>query len=236
MKRKNFSNLKIEVQTEKVKLFEHEGFIAGSPPFLRGVTSTKTKHNKPSKFDKFDLSDIKLTKELIQRYTENKNSDSILITNIKESNSEAQIAQILKHLYTILLNATSEQLKIDSITSKMCLGWNVSKNLAFEIAKIRATRMLRAKMIKQFHPKNTNTLALNIFITNNNCTASLITEMSEAHTYNPNTEIEQYIQNETFINKTIDPWAGSSIIESITEEFYTNTWNLFLELQKKIAL
>ncbi|SDX06958.1 Methylmalonyl-CoA mutase [Lutibacter oricola] len=40
MKRKNFSNLKIEVQKEKNTQFEHENYIAGVPPFLRGINST----------------------------------------------------------------------------------------------------------------------------------------------------------------------------------------------------
>ena len=40
MKRKNLSHLTINVQKEKDFYFEHEDFIAGVPPFLRGIHST----------------------------------------------------------------------------------------------------------------------------------------------------------------------------------------------------
>lgn len=40
MKRKDFSDLKIETQNEKDLYFEHEEFIAGTAPFLRGIYPT----------------------------------------------------------------------------------------------------------------------------------------------------------------------------------------------------
>ncbi|SNR46512.1 Methylmalonyl-CoA mutase [Lutibacter agarilyticus] len=40
MKRKDFSDLKIETQNEKDVYFEHEEFIAGTAPFLRGIYPT----------------------------------------------------------------------------------------------------------------------------------------------------------------------------------------------------
>ena len=40
MKRKDFSDLKIETQNEKEVYFEHEEFIAGTAPFLRGIHPT----------------------------------------------------------------------------------------------------------------------------------------------------------------------------------------------------
>ncbi len=40
MKRKDFSDLKIETQNEKDVYFEHEEFIAGTAPFLRGICPT----------------------------------------------------------------------------------------------------------------------------------------------------------------------------------------------------
>ena len=40
MKRKDFSDLEIVTQNNKEVSFEHENFIAGSPPFLRGLEST----------------------------------------------------------------------------------------------------------------------------------------------------------------------------------------------------
>ena len=40
MKRKDFSKLKIYVQKEKDSYFEHEDFIAGLAPNLRGIYTT----------------------------------------------------------------------------------------------------------------------------------------------------------------------------------------------------
>ena len=40
MKRKDFSNIKIEVKNEKDSYFEHEDYIAGVAPNLRGIHST----------------------------------------------------------------------------------------------------------------------------------------------------------------------------------------------------
>ena len=40
MTRKDFSKLQITVHKEKESYFEHEEFIGGVPPFLRGIHST----------------------------------------------------------------------------------------------------------------------------------------------------------------------------------------------------
>lgn len=40
MKRKDFSALSIQTQNEKISYFEHEDFIAGTAPFLRGIDAT----------------------------------------------------------------------------------------------------------------------------------------------------------------------------------------------------
>ena len=41
MNRKNFSALSIQTQHEKISYFEHEDFIAGTAPFLRGIEATQ---------------------------------------------------------------------------------------------------------------------------------------------------------------------------------------------------
>ena len=40
MKRKDFSQLKIASLTEKEPIFEHENYVAGIEPYLRGPYST----------------------------------------------------------------------------------------------------------------------------------------------------------------------------------------------------
>ncbi|MDV7185823.1 methylmalonyl-CoA mutase family protein [Lutibacter sp. TH_r2] len=228
MKRKNFSHLKIKVQTEKTNHFKHEGFIAGTPPFLRGnhsftTTNSNLNQHTINQIFPYDINEINTTKNIV-------NEKPILLTNQHELNSELQIAQLLLKASTILKNNISNKIKIDAIAPKIHIGWKTTNNLISEIGKIRATRMLWAKIIQQFQPKNQKSLALEIFITNQNFTSYLIALTSEAKVFNPNIELVSYIKNTTFITKTIDPFAGSTVIEKFTEEFYTKTWDLFLKL------
>ena len=228
MKRKDFSNLKIEVQKKKNSYFEHENFIAGTPPFLRGINSySKNKSeltlNKSISSIKLDISnsnlDIKVN-ELLE-------VDSILLSNNKEQTSENQIAELLLHTYNLFLKCVKEDILIDEIAPKISFYWTACKDFPFEIAKIRATRMLWAKMVNQFQPKNQKSLALNIYIENIDSISSMIAKTTEAKSCSKD------ILNENFNSKTIDPWAGSSIIEKLTEDFSTNSWQKFLNLFKK---
>lgn len=51
-------------------------------------------------------------------------------------------------------------LDIDSFAPRISFFWAVGKNFFMEIAKMRAARMLWAKLIKQFNPKNPKSMAL----------------------------------------------------------------------------
>jgi methylmalonyl-CoA mutase len=45
-----------------------------------------------------------------------------------------------------------------------------------------------------------------------------------------NTQI--YLQEETKITKTVDPWAGSYYVESLTNEIAQNAWKLIEEVEE----
>jgi methylmalonyl-CoA mutase len=45
-----------------------------------------------------------------------------------------------------------------------------------------------------------------------------------------NTQI--YLQEETGITKTVDPWAGSHFVEKLTEDIATKAWELILEVEE----
>jgi len=51
-------------------------------------------------------------------------------------------------------------LDIDDFAPRISFFWGVGKNFFMEIAKMRAARMLWAKLIKQFEPKNPKSMAL----------------------------------------------------------------------------
>ena len=51
-------------------------------------------------------------------------------------------------------------LDIDAFAPRLSFFWAIGMNYFMEIAKLRAARILWAKMIKQFHPKNPKSMAL----------------------------------------------------------------------------
>ncbi len=51
-------------------------------------------------------------------------------------------------------------LNIDNFAPRISFFWGIGKNYFMEIAKLRAARMLWAKLIKQFNPKDTRSMAL----------------------------------------------------------------------------
>ena len=232
MKRKDFSNLKIEVQNKKNMYFEHENYIAGIPPFLRGIYSF-SKHqysinkNKQNTVTKLDLSDLDFNNK-INEVLENKTETSLIsISNNTEINSEIQIAKLLLKAHKLFSDCIKNGIKIDSIATQISFSWCTTNILPFEIAKIRATRLLWAKMINQFQPKNIKSLALQIHIEGGDYLSSLIAITGNTQYDSKNNTFLKQNSTETFIGKTTDPWAGSTVIEKLTEDFTLKTWNLF---------
>jgi methylmalonyl-CoA mutase len=133
-----------------------------------------------------------------------------------------------------------------------------------EIAKLRAARMLWAKIVKKFNPKNQKSLTLRTHCQTsgwsltqqdpfNNVARTTIEAMAAAfggtqslHTnaldeaialptdfsarIARNTQI--YLQEETHITKTVDPWAGSYHIEELTESIANKAWKLIQEVEE----
>ena len=51
-------------------------------------------------------------------------------------------------------------LKVDDFAPRLSFFWSIGKNVMMEIAKMRAARMLWAKIVQQFHPHNPKSLSL----------------------------------------------------------------------------
>jgi methylmalonyl-CoA mutase len=137
-------------------------------------------------------------------------------------------------------------------------------NHFMEIAKMRAARMLWAKMVKKFNPKNKKSLALrthcqtsgwsltaqdpfnNVARTCIEATAAAFGGTQSLHTnaldeaialptdfsarIARNTQI--YLQEETLITKTVDPWGGSYYIENLTNDISEKAWKLIEEVEE----
>ncbi|WP_025741436.1 methylmalonyl-CoA mutase [Aquimarina pacifica] len=151
---------------------------------------------------------------------------------------------------------------IDDFAPRLSFFWAIGMNHFMEIAKMRAARMLWAKLIKQFNPKNPKSLMLrthcqtsgwsltaqdpfnNVARTCIEASAAAFGGTQSLHTnaldeaialptdfsarIARNTQI--YLQEETEINRTVDPWAGSYYIESLTNEIAEKAWKLIEEV------
>ncbi len=155
-------------------------------------------------------------------------------------------------------------LKIDQFAPRLSFFWGIGMNHFSEIAKMRAGRMLWAKLVKAFNPENRKSLMLRTHSQTsgwslteqdpfNNVARTAIEAMAAAfggtqslHTnaldeaialptdfsarIARNTQI--YLQQETHITKTVDPWAGSQVVEKLTHEIAQDAWKLIEEVEK----
>lgn len=155
-------------------------------------------------------------------------------------------------------------LKIDEFAPRLSFFWGIGMNHFVEIAKMRAGRMLWAKLVQQFNPQNEKSSMLRTHSQTsgwslteqdpfNNVARTTIEAMAAAfggtqslHTnaldeaialptdfsarIARNTQI--YLQQETYITKTVDPWAGSHKVEQLTQEIAEHAWELIQEVEK----
>ncbi|MBN4047205.1 methylmalonyl-CoA mutase [bacterium AH-315-P13] len=153
---------------------------------------------------------------------------------------------------------------IDTFAPRISFFWGIGMNHFMEIAKLRAARMLWAKLVKQFNPKNEKSLSLrthcqtsgwslteqdpfnNVARTCIEAAAAVFGGTQSLHTnaldeaialptdfsarIARNTQI--YLQEETKITKTVDPWAGSYYVESLTNEIAQKAWSLIEEVEE----
>lgn len=201
MKRKDFSKIKVDVQKNKTIYFEHENYIAGIEPHLRGIYSTMYFHHP-----------LKTT-------TTNN------IASNKNINPSIEVANFLTSSFKYLQKNTP----IDNAVSTISFQTFIGENHFIEIAKIRAIRMLWSKMIKSFNPKNHNSYTLTINATINNSIDAFAAIFAGCQSIASNNKTHLFFEVETGILKTIDPWAGSNYLEILTEEITNEAWAIFLK-------
>jgi methylmalonyl-CoA mutase len=193
------------------------------------------------------------------------NSISISGYHIQEAGGTAdiEIAYTLADGLEYIKTGLSTGMKIDEFAPRLSFFWGIGMNHFMEIAKMRAARMIWAKLVKQFNPKDEKSLALRTHCQTsgwslteqdpfNNVARTTIEGLAAAlggtqslHTnaldeaialptdfsarIARNTQI--YLQEETKITKTVDPWAGSYYVESLTNEIADKAWALIEEVE-----
>lgn len=203
MKRKDFSQLQISVQKEKDSYFEHEDFIAGIAPFLRGIYPTMY-FQKP------------LKTEIINKFSEFHNLDP-----------ENELSNFLTTSYRSIKKEIENNTEIDLTLSNYIFHTTIHDYHVDEIAKMRAVRMLWAKMVKLFNPKKQDSIALQIEVSTSNPFSTSVAFLGGAQSLFSKDNSHLFFQNETGITKTVDPWAGSFQLEKRTEEIAYKAWELF---------
>ena len=90
------------------------------------------------------------------------NSISISGYHMQEAGATADIelAYTLADGLEYLRAGVNAGMDIDSFAPRLSFFWGIGMNHFMEIAKMRAARMLWAKIVKQFNPKNPKSLAL----------------------------------------------------------------------------
>jgi len=90
------------------------------------------------------------------------NSISISGYHMQEAGAtnDIELAYTLADGLEYLRTGVQAGLDIDSFAPRLSFFWAIGMNHYMEIAKMRAARMLWAKMVKQFNPKNPKSLAL----------------------------------------------------------------------------
>lgn len=194
------------------------------------------------------------------------NSISISGYHMQEAGATADIemAYTLADGLDYLRTGIKAGLDIDAFAPRLSFFWAVGMNHFMEIAKMRAARMIWAKLVKQFNPKNPKSMALRTHSQTsgwslteqdpfNNVGRTAIEAMAAAlgHTQSLHTNAldeaialptdfsariarntQIYLQQETEICRSVDPWAGSYYVETLTHELAQKAWALIEEVEK----
>lgn len=194
------------------------------------------------------------------------NSISVSGYHMEEAgaSSDIELAYTLADGIEYIRAGIEAGMNVDDFAPRISFFWGIGMNHFMEIAKMRAARMLWAKLVKQFNPKNPKSLALRTHCQTsgwslteqdpfNNAVRTCVEALAAAlggtqslHTnaldeaialptdfsarIARNTQI--YLQEETNICRSVDPWAGSYYVEYLTDRITHRAWELINEIEE----
>lgn len=204
--------------------------------------------------------------EYTSKYMPRYNSISISGYHMQEAGAtcDIELAYTLADGLEYIRKGLAVGMDIDTFAPRLSFFWAIGMNHFMEIAKMRAARLLWAKLVKQFNPKNEKSLSLrthcqtsgwslteqdpfnNVARTCIEASAAAFGGTQSLHTnaldeaialptdfsarIARNTQI--YLQEETKITKTVDPWAGSYYLEKLTNDIANKAWDLIQEVEE----
>jgi methylmalonyl-CoA mutase len=207
------------------------------------------------------IADIfKFTSEFMPKF----NSISISGYHMQEAGAtpEIELAYTLADGLEYIKTGLAAGMDIDTFAPRLSFFWAIGMEHFKEIAKLRAGRVLWAKMVAEFNPKNPKSLALrthcqtsgwsltaqdpfnNVARTCIEANAAAFGGTQSLHTNALDEAIalptdfsariarntQLFLQKETYITKTVDPWAGSYYVENLTQEMIDKAWELIEEV------
>ena len=194
------------------------------------------------------------------------NSISVSGYHMQEAGATADIelAYTLADGLEYLRAGLDAGLDIDDFAPRISFFWGIGMNHFMEIAKMRAARMLWAKLVARFEPKDPRSLALRTHCQTsgwslteqdpfNNvartCVEALAAALGGTQSLHTNAldeaialptdfsariarNTQLYLQMETDICRTVDPWAGSYYVEWLTMRLAERAWELITEVEE----
>lgn len=194
------------------------------------------------------------------------NSISISGYHMHEAGAPAhmEIAYTLADGLEYIRTGLAAGMSIDDFAPRLSFFWGIGMNHFMEIAKMRAARVLWAKLVKQFNPQDPKSMALRTHSQTsgwslteqdpfNNVTRTCLEALAAAmgHTQSLHTNsldeaialptdfsariarnTQLYLQHETQICRVVDPWGGSTYVETLTHELIQKAWKLIEEVEE----
>ncbi len=194
------------------------------------------------------------------------NTISISGYHIQEAGADSalELAYTLADGKEYIRTALSAGLKIDDFAPRLSFFWCIGMNFYMEIAKLRAARLLWARIVSEFEPQNARSKMLrthsqtsgwslteqdpynNVIRTTIEAMAAVFGGTQSLHTNALDEAIalpsefaariarntQLVVQEETGITDVIDPWGGSYMMESLTQEIADKAWALIEEIEE----
>jgi methylmalonyl-CoA mutase len=193
------------------------------------------------------------------------NSISISGYHMQEAgaNQALELAFTLADGQEYVKTAMAKGLDVDDFAGRLSFFWAVGMNFYLEIAKMRAARLLWARIMKGVGAKKPKSLMLrthcqtsgwslteqdpynNVVRTTIEAMAAVFGGTQSLHTNSFDEAIalptefsariarntQLIIQEETHITSVVDPWAGSYMMETLTQDMADAAWAIIEEVQ-----
>ncbi len=186
------------------------------------------------------------------------NSISISGYHMQEAGATAdlELAYTLADGLEYVKTGLKAGMDVDTFAPRLSFFWAIGMNYFMEVAKMRAGRLIWAKLINQFNPKDPRSMSLRTHSQTsgwslqeqdpfNNVVRTCLEAMAAAlgHTQSLHTNAldeaialptdfsariarntQLYLQDETGICRSVDPWAGSYYVEALTDALLHRAW------------